>query len=76
MLKKAYESTKPSISKVLRPGGAGVGAEPQYKGAVDGARSRDLRLGKPTLYQLSYYRKALAKIIQFMPVGAGDAVNR
>ncbi len=25
-------------------------------GAVNGARTRDLRLGKPTLYQLSYYR--------------------
>ena len=28
-----------------------------FTGAIDGARSRDLRLGKPTLYQLSYYRK-------------------
>ena len=27
-----------------------------YK-ADDGARTRDLRLGKPTLYQLSYVRK-------------------
>ena len=26
-------------------------------GAVSGARTRDLRLGKPLLYQLSYYRK-------------------
>ena len=25
-------------------------------GAVSGVRTRDLRLGKPTLYQLSYYR--------------------
>ena len=25
--------------------------------AVSGARTRDLRLGKPLLYQLSYYRK-------------------
>ena len=25
--------------------------------AIDGARTRDLRLGKPKLYQLSYYRK-------------------
>ena len=25
--------------------------------AVNGARTRDLRLGKPTLCQLSYYRK-------------------
>lgn len=25
-------------------------------GATDGARTRDLRLGKPPLYQLSYYR--------------------
>jgi hypothetical protein len=24
--------------------------------ATDGARTRDLRLGKPPLYQLSYYR--------------------
>ena len=27
------------------------------KRAVSGARTRDLRLGKPLLYQLSYYRK-------------------
>lgn len=26
------------------------------KRAVGGVRTRDLRLGKPTLYQLSYYR--------------------
>ena len=26
-------------------------------GAVDGARTRDLHLGKVALYQLSYYRK-------------------
>ena len=25
-------------------------------GAIDGARTRDLWLGKPKLYQLSYYR--------------------
>ena len=30
--------------------------------AIDGARSRDLRLGKPTLYQLSYYRNCAANI--------------
>ena len=29
--------------------------------AIDGARSRDLRLGKPTLYQLSYYRDCVCK---------------
>ena len=29
------------------------------KQADDGARTRDLRLGKPTLYQLSYVRKWL-----------------
>jgi hypothetical protein len=30
-----------------------LGSEPR---ADDGARTRDLRLGKPTLYQLSYVR--------------------
>ena len=27
--------------------------------AVNGVRTRDLRLGKPTLYQLSYYRDTI-----------------
>ena len=27
-----------------------------YKNGSNGARTRDLRLGKPLLYQLSYYR--------------------
>ena len=27
-----------------------------FYGAIDEARTRDLRLGKATLYQLSYYR--------------------
>ena len=27
--------------------------------AVNGTRTRDIRLGKPTLYQLSYYRNSL-----------------
>ena len=27
-------------------------------GAENGVRTRDLRLGKPTLYQLSYFRKS------------------
>ena len=31
-------------------------------GAVNGTRTRDPRLGKPMLYQLSYYRVLLAKI--------------
>ena len=30
---------------------------PQNERADDGSRTRDLRLGKPTLYQLSYVRK-------------------
>ena len=30
---------------------------PGFLEADDGARTRDLRLGKPTLYQLSYVRK-------------------
>ena len=30
-------------------------------GAVNGTRTRDPRLGKPMLYQLSYYRKVCAK---------------
>ena len=30
---------------------------PNKNGAVDETRTRDLRLGKATLYQLSYYRK-------------------
>ena len=29
------------------------------RGAENGARTRDLRLGKPTLYQLSYFRIAV-----------------
>lgn len=29
---------------------------PQKKKANDGIRTRDIRLGKPTLYQLSYIR--------------------
>ena len=29
---------------------------PDGNGAVDGARTRDLHLGKVALYQLSYYR--------------------
>ena len=29
----------------------------KINGAVDGARTRDLHLGKVALYQLSYYRK-------------------
>ena len=29
---------------------------PKENGAVDGARTRDLHLGKVALYQLSYYR--------------------
>ena len=35
-----------------------------FLGAIEGARSRDLRLGKPTLYQLSYYRIAPANVIK------------
>ena len=37
----------------------GYGANKNYffkNGAVDGARTRDLHLGKVALYQLSYYR--------------------
>ena len=34
------------------------GNERQPCEADDGARTRDLRLGKPTLYQLSYVRNA------------------
>ena len=30
--------------------------------AIDESRTRDLRLGKPMLYQLSYYRKSDTKI--------------
>ena len=30
LLNPAHERTTPGISKVLRPGGAGFGAEPQY----------------------------------------------
>jgi hypothetical protein len=41
--------------------------------AVNGARTRDLRLGKPTLYQLSYYRRA-AKLI-LSPVHTNFIVN-
>jgi hypothetical protein len=32
-------------------------SEPSSKQADDGSRTRDLRLGKPTLYRLSYVRK-------------------
>ena len=35
--------------------------ETEKKRAVDGVRTRDLRLGKPTLYQLSYYRNLVLK---------------
>jgi hypothetical protein len=31
--------------------------------ADDGSRTRDLRLGKPTLYQLSYVRKCPAMLV-------------
>ena len=34
--------------------------------AVNGTRTRDPRLGKPMLYQLSYYRIASAKVILFV----------
>lgn len=34
-------------------------------GAGDGTRTRDIRLGKPTLYQLSYARKECG-FIQFL----------
>ena len=33
----------------------------RYYRAIDGARTRDLWLGKPKLYQLSYYRVLLCK---------------
>ena len=33
---------------------------PDGNGAVDGARTRDLHLGKVALYQLSYYRMECA----------------
>ena len=37
-----------------------------FREANDGLRTRDLRLGKPTLYQLSYVRKIL-QIVGFEP---------
>lgn len=36
--------------------GALIGGMVQYLGANDGDRTRDTRLGKPMLYQLSYIR--------------------
>ena len=33
--------------------------------AIDGTRTRDPRLGKPMLYQLSHYRISFAKITHF-----------
>jgi hypothetical protein len=35
--------------------------------ADDGSRTRDLRLGKPTLYQLSYVRKCPAMLMDPSP---------
>ena len=40
-------------------------------GAVDGARTRDLHLGKVALYQLSYYRTAIKREWKAIN-GAGD----
>ena len=34
--------------------------------AVNGTRTRDIRLGKPTLYQLSYYRVRLADFLRLI----------
>ncbi len=45
-----------------RPKRRGSGRSPVNTGAVDESRTRDLRLGKPTLYQLSYYRIGTANI--------------
>ncbi len=41
-------------------------------GAVNGTRTRDPRLGKPMLYQLSYYRN-LVEIEDFHLSDVGDA---
>ena len=39
------------------------------EGAVDGTRTRDPRLGKPMLYQLSHYRKKRNCFGQFIAQG-------
>jgi hypothetical protein len=43
MLCEAGDKEKPAVSS-------------EFREADDGGRTRDLRLGKPTLYQLSYVR--------------------
>ncbi len=44
-------------------------------GADDGSRTRDLRLGKATLYQLSYVRKQMAGVLGFEPRNDGVKVR-
>ena len=49
-IKKEYlQKTQPRITNLLQR-------------AINGTRTRDPRLGKPMLYQLSYYRKSDAKL--------------
>ena len=43
-------------------------------GAGDGTRTRDIRLGKPTLYQLSYARKECG-FIQFLYLHVNNKKN-
>ena len=60
-LKKAASSGRQRTEAAadrLDPNGSTVRIRPGKREADDGSRTRDLRLGKPTLYQLSYVREA------------------
>ena len=50
---RCYQRRVSALSSVIAPKGV---AFQVYLEADDGGRTRDLRLGKPTLYQLSYVR--------------------
>ena len=39
----------------------------QWNGAVDETRTRDLHLGKVALYQLSYYRRFMERVMGIEP---------
>ncbi len=49
---------------------------PRRPGAEDGARTRDLNLGKVALYQLSYFRVGAGIVIPSMPRPTSDRCCR
>src|SRR5437763_1723122 len=69
--KVARDRCPAQVSKLTSPRKLAISRD-LYK-ADDGGRTRDLRLGKPTLYQLSYVRAARDSRDPFAPTAARRA---